>query len=145
MIDVRKFKLEHLERFKPESFIPQLGYEMAANFNDPTKDIVSLLDINGEVIAFAGINHLRTGVGEVWVIRSEFIKFHKFSFYKTCLRLVEFCLEIMDLHRLELAVNVNHPEWFKWAEKLGFKFEGKQERYDYLGNDHLIYVRFNNG
>lgn len=145
MIDVKKFKVEHLLNFMPDRFIEGLNWQMAENSVNPTMDIVTLFDKKGKPICFAGINHKRYGVGELWVIRGKLIQENKFNFYKSIRNLIEFTFQHMEIHRLEIAVDVNYPEYFKWAESLGFELEGVQKRYDHLGNDHAIYVRFNNG
>ena len=107
---------------------------------DPKKDIVSLIH-NNEVICIAGINHLRIGVGEVWLISSDLINKCKFEFYKTVRGLVKFVMEKMGIHRCELAIDLRWKEGHKWATSLGFKFESIARAYDFNFNNHAIYTR----
>lgn len=141
MIKVEKFRMEHLNRFVLDCPLDNLWGNMAVNSMDPNKDIVSLIDDNDIVIAILGINHLRLGVGEVWVIRGKGIDSNKFNFFKTVRKLVDFAIKNMGLHRVELAVSHKEPEWDKWAKTLGFSFEHVCKAYDELKTDHNIYTR----
>lgn len=141
MIRVEKFHMNHLTRFTIDCPLENLWGNMAVNSMDPNKDIVSLIDSRDRVIALVGLNHLRLGVAEVWVIRGEGIKENKLCFFKTIKNLIKFSMENMNLHRVELAVSHNDLHWDKWARVLGFEFEHICRAYDYDRVDHNIYVR----
>ena len=134
--------MKHLKKFDSEDIIPDLELSMAENVMNPKVDIVSLVDEKGgNVVAIAGINHLRIGVGEVWIIRSKVIPYHKFEFFKIIKGLVEYVFKFMGIHRMELAIDCRWLEGDKWARSLGFRYENIAEAYDYQFNDHAIYVR----
>lgn len=140
MIKVEKFQMKHLQAFECEDIIADFEYSMIKNSMDPNKDIVAL--IKGEdVIAIAGINHLRTGVCEAWVIRSSLINTCKFTFFKTINNLINFVIDSMGVHRFEIAILDSWEKGHKWARTLGFKFESVAEAYDFHKQDHAIYVR----
>ena len=133
--------MKHLKNFQCEDIIPDLEVSMMENMMNPKTDIVSLINDKGDVIAITGINHLRIGVGEVWTIRSSLINEHKFEFYKTMKRLMDYLFQFMGLHRIELAVICSWIGGDKWARSLGFSFEKIAKAYDYQFNDHAIYIR----
>lgn len=141
MIEVKKFKLEHLDKFDPSNIIADFRLSMLENHMNPKVDIVSLVNDEGQVVCFAGVNHLRTGVGEVWVIRSELINSHKFEFYKAMRGLIDFLIVNMELHRVELAIDCRWKGGDKWARSIGFSFESVKKAYDFNYNDHAIYTR----
>jgi len=114
---------------------------MIANLLDGTKDILSLFAPSGRVIAIAGINHLRLGVCEAWIIRGKGIDDHKFDFFKTIKGLIEFVFEYMDIHRFEIAILNSWEKGHKWAQTLGLEFEHICKSYDSLKRDHAIYTR----
>ena len=145
MINVKKFQMKHLDKFECSNFIPDLKLSMVENDMNPKMDIVSLIDQDGNVVALAGVNHLRLGVGEVWIIRSELINDHKFDFYKTINGLIDFLFLGMGLHRVELAIICSWSGGAKWAQSLGFKFESITRAYDYQFNDHAIYTKIKKG
>lgn len=145
MIRIAKFKIDHLKKFACEDAIPDIYLSMVENDMNPKIDMVSLVNDEGNIVAIAGINHLRIGVGEVWIIRSTIINNHKLEFFKTMRGLVEYIIQFMGLHRVELAVDCRWFEGDKWARTLGFKYEKIAKAYDYQFNDHAIYVRIEKG
>ena len=132
--------MKHLLVFKPRDIIADLDLNMVENMMNPTKDMVSVFH-NEKMLCVAGINHLRTGVVEAWLISSNEINNCKFTFYKTMKRLIDFCFETMGIHRLEIAVDCNWMEGDKWARSLGLKYESITRSYDFNHRDHAIYVR----
>ena len=140
MIKVEKFQRKHLKGFECESIVPDLELSMVENMLDPHKDIVTLIYKN-EAICFAGINHLRIGVCEAWVIRSPKINKCKFEFFKTIKGLINFVIESMGVHRVEIAIENTWEKGHKWAKTLGFKLESIAVAYDFNKIDHAIYTR----
>lgn len=140
MIKVEKFQMKHLKDFDCEEIIGDLEYCMIQNNMDPNKDMVTLF-YKEEIICFAGVNHLRIGVCEAWIIRSSNINKCKFSFFKTINKLINFVMDSMGVHRFEIAILDTWEHGHKWAKTLGFKFESVAEAYDFNKNDHAIYVR----
>ena len=140
MIKVEQFNMEHLNRFKLDCPLDNLWGNMAVNSMDPNKDILTFIDDSGRIVALGGLNHFRNGVAEVWIVRGAGINDNKLGFTKAVKRMLNHFIEYAALHRVELAVSHNEPQWKKWAETLGFKFEHVCEQYA-KGIDHDIYVR----
>ena len=108
---------------------------------DPTKDMISLFSPSGRVIAITGVNHLRLGVCEAWIIRGKGIDNHKLDFFRTIKGLIEFVFEFMGIHRFEIAILNEWEKGHKWAKTLGLEFEHICKAYDSLKRDHAIYTR----
>ena len=141
MNNIKKFNTHHLKGFKSRD---ELDVELCLieNHMNPNVDVVSVVNHEGEVICFAGVNHLRVGVGEVWIIGSELIDSNKLLFYRSIRGLIKFCHEYLSLHRLELAIDMEWEEGYKWAESIGFQFESIARQYGATKKDHAIYTRF---
>lgn len=140
MIEVKKTTTQHLKMIQVTDDLINFDTAMVANMMDPNKDIVSLI-VEDKVIAIAGINHLRLGVCEAWIIRGVGIDDHKFDFFKTIKRLIDFTISTMDVHRFEIAIENSWEKGHKWAKTLGLKFEHVCRSYDYMKRDHAIYTR----
>lgn len=141
MIKMKNFHPDDLLFFKLDEPVEDFDNQMLVNAQDPNKDIVSLVTGSGKVIAFAGINHLRTGVAEAWVVRGQGINNNKLKFYKAIKGLVEFVIEEMRIHRFELAISHEFVGGSKWARALGFRYEHTAEAYDCNYINHDIFVR----
>ena len=141
MIKFYSTKPEDLNLFDLEDSVSDFREQMLINLQDPNKDIVSLFNASGRVIAFAGINHLRVGVCEAWIVRGKGINNHRFHFYKAIRKLIDFVTREMQIHRFEIAISKTFIGGRKWAESLGFKYEHTAEAYDLNYIDHDIFVR----
>lgn len=141
MIRVTKFQLHHIVGFDPREPYEDFEFNMRANLSDPTRDLISFID-DKEVIAIAGINHLRPGVGEAWIICSAKVGNKPFEFFKKVKKVIDdLLLDIMGMHRIQMAVLTSSKRNRKWAQKLGFELEGIMQKYDLEGNEHLLYAK----
>jgi len=132
--------MKDLEGFKPRVEALDFEADMKANFINKDRDMVTL-KYGEEVICIAGINHLRIGVAEAWLIPSDSINKCKFAFFKTIKRLVDYVNYNMEIHRFILAIDCSWMGGDRWARALGFKFESIAKAYDFNRQDHAIYTR----
>jgi len=99
-------------------------------------EVTLMTDSDNKPIAYFGVTPLRLGVGEIWLSRG-------FGFDKNAKAAVKAGRDLGDrllengYFRVEMAVL---PEWGKWANAIGFRFEHICEKYDGV-NDHMIYTR----
>ena len=140
MINLTRFKMQDIKGFNPRAIVVDFKITMLENFMDASKDIVTMKN-GGGVVCIAGVNHLRTGVAEVWLIPSDDIDHCKLAFYKAVRKLVDFVIKEMGIHRVELAIDCAWEGGAKWALSLGFKFESIARAYDFNRRDHAIYTR----
>lgn len=132
--------MEDLQKFELDTPFADFNNTMITNLLDSSKDITSL-HVGDKVIAFAGINHLRLGVVEAWVIRGKGIDDNKFEFFKKIKGLIDFVFEFMSVHRFEIAIDNEWDKGHKWARTLGLELEHICKAYDHFRKDHAIYVR----
>ncbi len=141
MIRAERFQLHHIIGFVPRDGYENLENDMRGNLADPTRDLVSIFR-DDTVIAIVGLNRLRVGVGEVWLICSKFVNEIPYAFFRFIDQLINiFVMELMGLHRVQMAVDCRLPKNVKWAKTLGFQYEGLMKRYDLEGNDHYLYAK----
>ena len=141
MISVIPFEMEHLDDFKIKEEFPDLRENMEINYNNPSRDLLSLVR-DGEVVCLAGLNHHHPGVGELWLIPGYLVDHYKAEFFKTIHRLIyRFVFPELKMHRLEIAIAEGWEKGQKWAEKLGFKKEGLMEAYYNDYSNHYLYAR----
>jgi len=141
MIRVTPFKQEHLKDFLPKMLILDLEQSMQDCLDSPERTVLTLKK-KDEIICIAGINFLRLGVGEVWIIPSILVDVYKCEFYKTIYRLINnYVITQLGLHRVTMAIEVGWSKGVKWAETLGFSREGIMKAYDHNRVDHYLYAK----
>ena len=85
MIKCYPFKLEDIEGFVPRWEMPNFEENMRYNVEDSSREMVSMVDSYGRLIAIIGANMRFPKVAEVWIVPSKLVDKHKFEFYK-CIR-----------------------------------------------------------
>lgn len=141
MIELERFKLKHLFNFEPRLEFPDIIKNMEFNMSHPTRECLSLM--NGHrLVCIAGVNYLRTGVGEVWLIPGIDVDKNKLEFYKTIKWLIEeYLMDTKQLHRLEMAIEDKWERGLRWAKSLGFEREGLMKKWSPDKKDHILYAR----
>lgn len=77
------------------------------------------------------------GMGTVWAVLSADAGRHMLALH----RATERYLEMQQLRRIEAAVQKGFMPGCRWAELLGFRFEGEMPRYGPNGETYLRYGR----
>lgn len=137
---VNNFAMSDLAFFNSRDNLENIEQVMESNFMDPSRDVISVW-LGEEVIFLAGVNHLRSGVGEAWILGSDLIENNKLQFFKTIKGLIEFCFKELNLHRLQISVDATWDSGTKWATKLGFNYEGLAVASGSDRKDHHIFAR----
>lgn len=116
-IQRRKFEMLTFLQFPdPNAMARRLGIGDAYTITD-----------NGNIIASGGVVPMWKGVGEGWIVSSEFVHEYKIFFVKTVLR------ELMKLsekyERIQTMIDIENVVSMKWAEWMGFECEGLRRKY----------------
>jgi len=139
MIEIVPFKMEHLEDFKLKEECPDLIANLQYTEEAADREAFSLKK-GGDYICFAGVNYLRPGVGEVWIVAGYLVHTCKYDFFKAIHSLIEkYLFQGRELHRVQMGVLTSFKKACKFAEKLGFEREGIMKQYC---NDHLDYYLY---
>lgn len=128
-----------LTQFDCRDDIPNLYEVMMSNDADPTRDVMSVWK-GQTLLAIVGINHLRTGVVEGWMLGSTAIDKFKLTTFRTMKKLIDFCFVELGVVRFQIAVDRSWDAGNKWATKLGLTFEGTAVKYDGI-KDYDVYAR----
>ena len=141
MIEVKLFKIEHLDSFEPKDQFEDIYRDMKLNLLNPNMTILSLM-VGDKCVAIEGVTKYRTGVGELWLLPSVHVDSMKLNFFKTTKWLIySIAFEQLRFHRLELAILKGWHKGYKWARKLGFEYSHVCDAYDNLYQDHVIYKK----
>ena len=141
MIKVQKLNPLNLLGFKPKREMFDFTNSMVKNIDHPDREVMGLWK-NESLVCIAGVNFLRPGVGEVWIIPSAFVDVYRCEFFKSIYRLINnYLLDRCGLHRVEMAIEVGWEKGVKWAEKLGFELEGIMRAYDHNYRDHYLFSK----
>ena len=141
MLEVRKYRPDDYMVIKRRHF-DSLTF---LNFPNPSAISVNLSKgpaytiTNGTPIACGGILPLWKGVGEGWVVTSDFVEKYPILFAKTVWRNMAALIESMDLERIQTVVDAEHDVSRKWVERMGFKSEGLMRKY-IGGRDYIRYA-----
>ena len=82
------------------------------------------LKCEGKTFAVFGVNPARSHVGFGWALLSEQVLTYPVALTKAAWALIEKAQSILDLWRLEIAVDTKHESALRWAQLLGFEVEG---------------------
>lgn len=96
---------------------------------------------DNRVIGCGGLIPKWKGVGEVWIAVSSELKDRPLLLVKETLR----CLHMFNTrggyHRIQMHIRSEDTGLHRWAESLGFTFEGKMRQYGPDRLDHDLYAR----
>lgn len=92
-------------------------------------------------IGCGGIIPRWNGVGEVWIAVSEELKQRPILLVKETLRCIHLFHQRGGFHRIQLHIRTEDAGLQRWAESLGFTFEGIMRQYGPDKSDHKLYAR----
>ncbi len=94
----------------------------------------------GRIIGCAGIRILWQGVGEAWVFFDQSITECAKEAYYYVGRYMRSIASEHSLHRIQAFVAANDHAAIRYVDNLGFRVEGKLERYGPSGDDYFLYA-----
>jgi RimJ/RimL family protein N-acetyltransferase len=94
-----------------------------------------------QVLACGGVIRQWSGVGIWWLIVGQEAKKHPRRLLLVCIEMMEKVRAKGHFHRFQLYVNPDEPRHIRFAEALGFTFEGRMIKHTLDGKDHLLYAR----
>ena len=141
MIEVKAFKMEHLDTFEPKEDFDDLEKDMTRNLLNSNIVILTLI-WEEKTLAIVGVNQHRIGSGELWLLPSIHVDSCPFEFFKSVKNLIyKFVFPALGYHRLEIAILANWKKGMRWAKALGFKISHLCKAYDIHRRDHIIYYK----
>jgi hypothetical protein len=141
MIEVVKFKAEHLEQLNEQQatayLLAHVKPEHTAVMENSAYSFTGISE-HGRVVVCAGVVELYQGRGEAWAIldancKREFLSIHN---------AVKRFLEVSPVRRVEAVVDEEFAPGHRWVQMLGFELEAPRMRaYRPGGENCALYAR----
>jgi RimJ/RimL family protein N-acetyltransferase len=96
---------------------------------------------DGEIIGFAGCIIPWKGVGDAYLIGTDKIEEHGIGIARTLLRGLRLIEDNMNLHRIQATVHEDFTVSRRWVEWMGFKEEGRMEKFSSSEENYIMYAK----
>ncbi len=96
--------------------------------------------VGTEIIAAGGIAPIWEGVACAWLLSTPLVDKYKLFLHKTVKNAIRFVSEAKRLHRIETVILADHLISQRWAERLGFEYEGTMMKFDARKNNYYRYA-----
>lgn len=138
-----KFKIEHALsldiRPHEEKIKNNKDFEKWAKLNEESTSFSGFCD--GKLIGCAGIRIVWEGVGEAWALASQDIYKHPKSAFKNVRDYLDKIIKEQGFWRVQANVRIDNPMGIKFVQMLGFKIEGKMEKFNIDKTDAYLFAR----
>lgn len=114
-------------------FTPTVSYGTQLRQAGPAFTAFAGLD----VVGCAGIIPLWHGRAMVWALLSDLVRVYPKAIHKA----VKQYIDAYQVDRLECCVDPRSERAIRWAQRLGFSYEGTMRKYTPIGTDMDMYVR----
>lgn len=95
--------------------------------------------VDNEIVLSGGLFVLWPGVAEAWAVLGNFATQHPMWSHRIVKRKLKALLADIYFHRVQMHVTASDEKANRWAEALGFYFEGCLRKYSPEGIDMNIY------
>lgn len=95
----------------------------------------------GEMVCCFGAVEIVPGVAEMWLLTSHHVERIPISLTRSAIRYHNHIAIEMQLHRLQMTVEVENLFAVRWASALKFTREGRLRKYGATGQDYFMYAR----
>lgn len=93
----------------------------------------------GRIGIMFGYTVVWDGVLEIWSVTTRNFDYSRKSYHRFAKEKIEEALELPGIHRLQMYVKARYPHLQRWAEGLGFTYEG---RHPMMGPDKEEYYSY---
>lgn len=143
-----------LRGYKPEDYLAferdRAGMRILGAMEHPEKIARVLASgVNGtviktngreeRVIGCGGVYRLWKGTGEAWLVASDEKATIPLATCKSTILILRSAVQLMNLVRIQTVVDATEPLNIKWAEWLGFRYEGLMKKF-INGRDYMRYA-----
>lgn len=97
--------------------------------------------LGGEIYGIAGSYRQWKGAAQLWAVFDDRADRYPLALYKTCCILISYAQQKQELRRVSLTVQSGYTNGNRFAEALGFAFEGRMVGYLPDGSDANLYAR----
>lgn len=136
---VESLTLEEVKKFNTVD-LPTVLRNMEFNIEFPEFRRMFGMFSGDYLVAIIGASLISKGVWEGWVITCSDVKKYAKRLVREAKLFSDWALSLDDIHRLQIAVLEENR---KWAESIGFQFEGIVKNY-HNNKDHFMYIKVGN-
>lgn len=94
-----------------------------------------------QVVTCGGVIPRWRGVGELWIAVGAAMKNRPLTLVRQTHKVIAMLEVECGFNRLQLHIESDNPGLTRWAEALGFTFEGRMIKYGIDGKDHDLFAR----
>ena len=105
-----------------------------------TPEPVTIL-VDGKPVLVGGVSMLWEGVGESWIIGSQYFRENYIFITKQAIKYMNYIIRKYKLRRLQAITKAGNPELAKYAQFLNFKYEGELRGYGMDGSNQYMFSR----
>lgn len=132
------YKPDHLLALNLQPEQENVGAIIDQSYANSLDTEVSFTAIDGDkIIACGGLVEMWENRGLAWMVLSDIAKNYMLQLTRAIMRY----LRVAKYRRIETAVRSNFLEGHRWADLLGFKYEGTMRGYGISGDDYDLYAR----
>jgi hypothetical protein len=140
MIEIVKFKAEHLEKMTEQKAMSYLREHLTTEHFQAAEQSPWAYSIikDGVTLLCAGVVSHWDGRGEAWAFLNQSCKFDFLAIHRAVSRFLDVC----PLNRIDATVDATFDEGHRWVKMLGFDCEAPLMK-SYLpgGRDASLYAR----
>ena len=138
MPDVIPFVEEHIFLVETEFEFSEAARKAIGT--NGVMDGYTLLD-GDEVLACAGVSTMWNGVAEGWIVLSKYAIKHRVSVARYTEQLFDGIMKDNSLWRIQASVHTTDEKAIRFAQWLGFEYEGVMKKFGPDGSDYFRYAR----
>lgn len=97
--------------------------------------------LGGEPISIFGGLQICPGNLQIWGLCSEKVRARPIAFFKALKLMLDFYATEKKMHRIQMSVIESYREGQRFAEALGFSYEGTMTNYGPDGSNYFLYAR----
>ena len=102
-------------------------------------------DVDGRIVASAGLIPLWAGVAEAWMMGGDVIGRHQVKVARQIRTMFDDVMKQRGLYRAQANIHHRFDKAIRLAEWLGFENEGLMRRFGVEGDDYFRYARVVDG
>ena len=140
MLTTKPFHPDHLKD------LPNVN-ELAMQIHFNIGPAITIFDPEGDVVAAAGMDTPRKGIGEVWVYKTPLLMRYRFSVIKLLIQMLDRAVKDLEIHRLQAVIREDNTQARRWIKTYGFREEDMTflKWFDSEKRNYYMYVRYFDG
>lgn len=133
-----QFEIRHSDSTLGEAPVPNFHHYLAQM---RVEGMSWSAEVDGLVVASAGLVPLWAGVAEAWMISGDEVDRHAIKIARTLRTMLEDTMWQRSIHRAQANIHSRFERALRLAEWLGFENEGLMRRFGVEGDDYFRFAK----